>query len=139
MTDPDPHLNKTEMRQGNSRKENSRALIYGLIAIVILFALAIWYFTANSDQTATTTDGGATIENSDAVESPAEDALDELPTPAPVPETETAPPVVDVPAVEAPAAEPPAAEEPAAETPAVEPPAAEEPAPEADTPPVTTP
>lgn len=35
----DPHKNTTEVRQGNERKTNLRALIFGLIGVVVLFAI----------------------------------------------------------------------------------------------------
>lgn len=114
MTDPDPHLNTTEVRQGNARKENSRALIFGLIGIVVLFALAIWFFTASYDETQTTTDGGATIEDTDAVDAPVTEgeALENLPTPAPTDSAvDNAPAEPVAPAEVTPEAETPAGED----------------------------
>ncbi|MBJ7578835.1 MULTISPECIES: hypothetical protein [unclassified Devosia] len=35
----DPHKSENEVRQGNSRKMNSRVLIVSLVAIVVLFAI----------------------------------------------------------------------------------------------------
>lgn len=134
MTDPDPHLNTTEVRQGNSRKMNTRALIFGTIAIVILLGAAIWYFTATYDDTATTVGGGTTLEDVGATPGDADD-LDALSMPAPV-EDEAAPEADAVtPGVEevAPLDDAPAAEDEAAPVP-------DEPAADADpdSPPVNT-
>lgn len=79
MTDERPELNTTEMRQGNNRKMNLRALIIGLIIVVIGFIIAMIYNQAVSPDTTTTTDGGEHIEQT----TPAEQ-LENLPTPAPV-------------------------------------------------------
>lgn len=79
MNDPDPHLTKTEMRQGNSRMMNMRVLVIGTIIVVIGFALALWYNMSVSPDTATTTQGGETLEQTTP-----EESLEELPTPAPV-------------------------------------------------------
>lgn len=79
MTDPKPDLTNTEMRQGNSRKMNLRALVFGLIIVVIGFALAIWYNSAVTPDTPETLGGGETLEQTTPAES-----LEELPTPAPV-------------------------------------------------------
>ena len=46
MSDEKPDLTKTEARQGNSRLMNSRVLIYGLVAIVVLFVAVYWFSTA---------------------------------------------------------------------------------------------
>lgn len=71
MADERPELTKTEMRQGNSRKMNTRVLIFGLIALIILFALVIWFSMATYDATSTTTGGGMAIEETSApVEEP---------------------------------------------------------------------
>jgi hypothetical protein len=35
----DPHKSNNEVRQGNSRKMNSRVLIVSLVAVVLLFAI----------------------------------------------------------------------------------------------------
>lgn len=104
MTDNGPELNKTEMRQGNSRKMNTRALIFGLIGIVILFALVYWFSTATYDDTATTTGAGTTLEDTNAGEEVGDD-MTELPTPTPE-EPEAAPPVENTAPVEAPAETP---------------------------------
>lgn len=79
MNDPDPHLTKTEMRQGNSRMMNMRVLVIGTIIVVIGFAVAIWYNMSVSPDTETTTQGGETLEQTTP-----EESLEELPTPAPV-------------------------------------------------------
>ena len=79
MTDERPELTTTEMRQGNNRKMNLRALVIGLIIVVIGFILAMVYNQAVTPDTATTTDGGETIEQTTPAES-----LENLPTPAPV-------------------------------------------------------
>ena len=79
MNDPDPHLTKTEMRQGNSRMMNMRVLVIGTIIVVIGFALALWYNMSVSPDTATTTQGGETLEQMTP-----EGSLENLPTPAPV-------------------------------------------------------
>lgn len=79
MNDPEPHLTKTEMRQGNSRMMNMRVLVIGIIVVAIGFALAIWYNASVSPDTATTTQGGETLEQTTP-----EESLENLPTPAPV-------------------------------------------------------
>lgn len=124
MTDDKPDLTKTEVRQGNSRKMNSRALIFGLAALIILFALFIWFSAATYNETPTTTGGGTTIEETPAAEETIEGDLDALPTPAPVEEPAAEEPVEDAAPVETEAA--PAAEgAPAADAPAEEPAAAQ--------------
>lgn len=111
MTDDRPDLTKSEVRQGNSRKMNSRALIFGLIGLVILFALVYWFSTATYDETATTTGGGTTLEDAPAAGGDVGDDVEDLPTPTPD-EPAAAEPADDAattePAVEAPAAEAPA-------------------------------
>lgn len=129
MTNPDPHLNTTEVRQGNKRKMNARVLIFGLIAAVIVLGLAIWFFQSTYDDTETTTGGGATLEDAGTIDDPAADeALDALPTPAPTVTTEgTATPdavetddpgtIETAPVTDTPVTEQPPAEEPAVATP----------------------
>lgn len=79
MNDSKPDLTTTEMRQGNSRKMNLRVLIISGVVVAIGLALAIWYNSAVSPDTATTTQGGETLDQT----TPAEN-LENLPTPAPV-------------------------------------------------------
>lgn len=102
MSDEKPDLTKTEARQGNSRLMNSRALIYGLVAIVVLFAAVYWFSTATYDETATTTDGGATLEDLPAADDEVATDLDALPTPAPTGEAVTEPEGSDAPAIDTP-------------------------------------
>jgi len=97
MSDDKPDLTKTEMRQGDSRQMNTRALVYGLVALIIVFALAIWFSTATYDETPTTVGGGATVDDVQAEGEGVGSDLEALPTPAPVEEPE--------PAAEAPAAQ----------------------------------
>lgn len=44
----DPHKSENEVRQGNSRKMNSRVLIVSLVAVVVLFAIV--YFVNGAMQ-----------------------------------------------------------------------------------------
>ena len=111
MTDEKPELTKTEVRQGNSRKMNSRVLIFGIVAIVVLFAAVYWFSTATYDETATTTDGGATLEDVPAADDDVEGDLDALPTPVPADEAVTEP---ETPATATPEATAPAETEDAA-------------------------
>ncbi len=66
MTDDKPDLTTTEVRQGNSRKMNTRALVFGMVILVILFAAVYFFSTATYDDTDTTTGAGTTIEETDA-------------------------------------------------------------------------
>ncbi|MCD7060349.1 hypothetical protein [Pelagibacterium xiamenense] len=79
MAEEKPDLSTTEVRQGNRRKMNLRALIFGMLALAIGFALAIWWNEATYDGTPTTTDGGETVQQEGAENEQA---------PLPVPETE---------------------------------------------------
>ncbi|WP_196257974.1 hypothetical protein [Pelagibacterium limicola] len=79
MNDSKPDLTTTEMRQGNRRRMNLRVLVIGIALVVIGFALALWYNTAMSPGTVTTTGAGETLE-----ETMPGETLEELPTPAPV-------------------------------------------------------
>lgn len=117
MTDNRPDLNTTEVRQGNSKKTNARALVFGLIAVAIVFAIAIWYFTVNQQDTATTTGGGTTLEDVSPAPDEVGSDLDDLSTPAPVIEPEPTPaaPAVGTPPADAQAVD--AAPEDATETP----------------------
>ncbi|AEQ52234.1 hypothetical protein [Pelagibacterium halotolerans] len=102
MTDDKTELTKTEARQGNSRKMNSRVLIYGLVGIIILFAAVYWFSTATYDETPTTTDGGTTLEDVPAAGDDVDAELEGLPTPAPTEEAVTEPEGSDAPAIDTP-------------------------------------
>ena len=102
MSDEKPDLTKTEARQGNSRLMNSRVLIYGLVAIVVLFVAVYWFSTATYDETATTTDGGATLEDVPVAGGDVDSNLEGLPTPAPTDEAVTEPEGADSPAIDTP-------------------------------------
>src|SRR5690606_32130737 len=104
MTDNRPNLTKTEMRQGDSRKMNSRVLVFGLVALIIVFALAIWFSMATYDDTPTTVGGGTTLDDVPATGEEVGDDLETLPTPVPEEEPEAAAPVEDAAPVETPAA-----------------------------------
>lgn len=79
MSDEKPELTTTEVRQGNSRKMNFRVLTIGLVAIVIIFAVVMWFSTATQDETATGVDAGASIEET----GPADESMDATPLPTP--------------------------------------------------------
>lgn len=81
MPDEKPVLTETEVRQGNSRMLNFRALIFGLILIVIAFAAIMWFMSATYDETATTVDGGTRLEDVQQAPAPEEGDLDETPLP----------------------------------------------------------
>ncbi|WP_158625936.1 hypothetical protein [Arsenicitalea aurantiaca] len=48
----DPKKNTTEVRQGNARRMNLPPLLIGLAAVIILFAIIFFVFTANTPPTA---------------------------------------------------------------------------------------
>lgn len=79
MNNSKPDLTTTEVRQGNNRKMNLRVLVISIVVVAIGFAVAIWYNAAVSPETATTTQGGETLDQTTPAES-----LENLPTPAPV-------------------------------------------------------
>lgn len=127
MTNDKHDLNTTEMRQGNSRMMNSRALVWGTIAVVIALGLVLWFSFTTYDDTDTTVGGGLTLDDvqtpDDAVGGEAQPAptlqeeageAEERPAPAttPTPAQRPAPEEAQPGAVEAPAGPgtPPAAQ-----------------------------
>lgn len=107
MTNDKHDLNTTEMRQGNSRMMNSRALVWGTIAVVIALGLVLWFSFATYDDTDTTVGGGLTLDDVQTQD----DAVGDDAQPAPTPQEEAAE-AVETPA---PAATPTPAQGPAPE------------------------
>ena len=91
MTDDKPDLTTTEVRQGNSRKTNLRVLVFGIIGVVIAFALAVWYFGATQDDTDTTIGGGTTLEDVPALDGSPDVNLDDSAMPVPAEEPDPVP------------------------------------------------
>ena len=48
----DPHKNTTEVRQGNKRTMNLRALVIALLGIIIAFALIYFFYASQTPPTA---------------------------------------------------------------------------------------
>ena len=94
MTNDKHDLNKTEMRQGNSRMMNSRALVWGTIAVVIALGLVLWFSFATYDDTDTTVGGGLTLDDVQTQDDAVGGDVDALPVPTP---QEEAAPAVEVP------------------------------------------
>lgn len=81
MNDQKPDLTTTEVRQANGRRMNLRVLIVGLVVVIIGFVLIVWFNSAVSPETETTTQPGETLEDITPVEPG--DNLENLPTPVP--------------------------------------------------------
>lgn len=95
MSDEKPDLTTTEVRQGNSRKTNLRVLTISIIVVAIGLAIAIWYNVAVSPETDGAPEAGETISDTPPAGGAANPGLENLPTPAPVDETQVEPTLPD--------------------------------------------
>lgn len=84
MTENQPKYDSTKARQGNSKKTNSRALVFGMIgAIVVLAIVLAWTVFTQPDETPTT------LDDVPAAAGSTEAPLEDLSTPAPVQDAPT--------------------------------------------------